>query len=100
MPAQQLSERRKSPAEGSSVAAPYSANTPVIALDSDGSAAVSVTVPRDIIVLAVAVVAVRVSWATDTNPEAWSFKVYPLPLRLPVRTQRAPCQQRRAQRPR
>ena len=69
---------RKSPAEGSSVAAPYSANTPVIALDSDGSAAVSVTVPRDIIVLAVAVVAVTVSWATDTNPEAWPFKVYPL----------------------
>ena len=50
----------------------------VIALNSDGSAAVSVTVPRDIIVLAVAVVAVTVSWATDTNPEAWSFKVYPL----------------------
>src|SRR5262249_19062359 len=61
-----------------SVAAPYSANTPVIALNSDGSAAVAVTVPRDIIVRAVAVVAVTVSWATDTNPEAWSFKVHPL----------------------
>ena len=60
---------RKNLAEGSSVAAPYSANTPVIALNSDGSAAVSVTVPRDIIVLAVAVVAVTVSyWATDMAP--------------------------------
>src|SRR5262249_23983990 len=29
-----------------SVAAPYSANTPVIALNSDGSAVVAVTVPR------------------------------------------------------
>src|SRR5262249_27308036 len=61
-----------------SVAAPYSANTPVIALNSDGSAAVAVTVPRDIIVRAVAVVAVTGSWATDTNPEARSFKVHPL----------------------
>src|SRR5262249_57430339 len=59
-------------------AAPYSANTPVIALNSDSSAAVAVTVPRDIIVRTVAVVAVTVSWATDANPEAWSFKVHPL----------------------
>src|SRR5262249_24794540 len=61
-----------------SVAAPYSANTPVIALNSDGSAVVAVTVPRDIIVRAVAVVAVTVSRPTDTNPQAPSFKIHAL----------------------
>src|SRR5262249_61832334 len=61
-----------------SVAAPYSANSPVIALNSDGSAVVAVTVPRDIIVRAVAVVAVTGRRPTDTNPEGRAFKIQAL----------------------
>src|SRR6185312_16726013 len=56
------------------ITAPYTAKAPVVPVNRDGPA-VAITVPRDIIVFTIAVVAVTVRRVADTNVKAPSFKV-------------------------
>lgn len=56
------------------VAAPYPAKAPIILVNRDGPA-VAITVPRDVIVFTIAVVAVTVRRVADTNAKTPSFKV-------------------------